>query len=209
VSTPTPTPPPVHPHADSRAARATLVAFGVTLLTLVAVRTYGPRVGVRPSEVVAAPVDVNAADPAELRQLPGVGPALARRIAGHGPFASAEQLQDVPGVGDKTLDRLRPHVTAHPGSPSPVPDAERLERKPVTPPPVTAAGKLRRGDPPVNVNTADVATLQRLPAVGPTLAARIAEARADGPFKSIEDLRRVKGIGAKTLEALRPVVICE
>jgi len=38
-------------------------------------------------------------------------------------------------------------------------------------------------------------------------ARRIVEVRAAGPFKSADDLRRVKGIGPKTLEAIRPFVV--
>ena len=51
-----------------------------------------------------------------------------------------------------------------------------------------------------------VAELQRLPNVGPVLAQRIILARSERPFRSLEDLRRVPGIGPKTLEKLRPFV---
>ncbi len=56
----------------------------------------------------------------------------------------------------------------------------------------------------VDVNAAGVAELQRLPGIGPILAERIVASRtAHGRFGTLEDLRRVRGIGAKTLEALR------
>lgn len=59
----------------------------------------------------------------------------------------------------------------------------------------------------VDVNTADVAELERLPQVGPALARRIvAEREAGGPFRSPQDLARVRGIGPKTVEALREYV---
>ncbi|MEL7474282.1 MAG: helix-hairpin-helix domain-containing protein, partial [Planctomycetota bacterium] len=58
---------------------------------------------------------------------------------------------------------------------------------------------------PVDINAADAATLQTLPGIGPALAGRIVESRAqDGPFRSVEALTRVRGIGPKTLETLRP-----
>jgi competence ComEA-like helix-hairpin-helix protein len=58
---------------------------------------------------------------------------------------------------------------------------------------------------PVDLNLADVAELQRL--VGPALAARIVDARErDGPFGSVDDLRRVRGLRRATLERLRPRV---
>jgi competence ComEA-like helix-hairpin-helix protein len=57
----------------------------------------------------------------------------------------------------------------------------------------------------VDVNTADLAELGELPQVGPTLARRLIEHREqNGPFRSVDDLLRVKGIGPKTLAALRP-----
>ncbi len=64
-------------------------------------------------------VDLNTAGPIELSQLPGVGPALARRLVDHrdlhGPFQTPESLLDVPGVGEATLARLRPHLRPLPG----------------------------------------------------------------------------------------------
>jgi competence protein ComEA len=59
----------------------------------------------------------------------------------------------------------------------------------------------------VNVNTAPIVELAELPGIGPTLAERIVEYReTNGPFRTPDDLRKVKGIGAKTLETLVPHV---
>lgn len=56
----------------------------------------------------------------------------------------------------------------------------------------------------VNINTADVAELDRLPGVGPVLAARIAEYRdAHGPFASVDALDDVSGVGPALLEKVR------
>ncbi len=55
----------------------------------------------------------------------------------------------------------------------------------------------------VNVNTASQAELEQLPGIGPGRAQAILEERsAHGPFRSLEDLGRVKGLGAKTLAGL-------
>ncbi|MFM7065328.1 MAG: ComEA family DNA-binding protein [Gammaproteobacteria bacterium] len=58
---------------------------------------------------------------------------------------------------------------------------------------------------PVNVNTADARTLQKeLVGVGPAKAAAIVAAREkNGPFKSLEDVARVKGVGKKLVERNR------
>jgi competence protein ComEA len=59
----------------------------------------------------------------------------------------------------------------------------------------------------VNVNTATVAEFQLLPRIGPSVAARIVEQRdKNGPFKSLDDLLLVRGIGEATYEQLKPYV---
>jgi competence protein ComEA len=56
----------------------------------------------------------------------------------------------------------------------------------------------------VDINSADAKTLQTLEGVGPSKAQAIVEYRqANGPFKSVQDLAKVKGIGDKTLDANR------
>lgn len=56
-------------------------------------------------------IDLNSADAAELEELPRIGPSLAQRIvewrAAHGRFRAVDDLTDVPGIGEKTLDGLR------------------------------------------------------------------------------------------------------
>jgi competence protein ComEA len=59
----------------------------------------------------------------------------------------------------------------------------------------------------LDLNQATEAELERLPGIGPVLAGRIVEYRtAEGPFQDVEQLRRVKGIGKKKFEQIRPHV---
>ena len=59
----------------------------------------------------------------------------------------------------------------------------------------------------VDVNLAGEPELLVLPQVGPVVARRIVEYRkAVGPFRKVEELLNVKGIGRKTLERLRPLI---
>jgi comEA protein len=58
-------------------------------------------------------LNLNQATPAELQQLPGIGPKMASRILAYrkanGPFHSAEELLNVSGIGPKKLAKLAPH----------------------------------------------------------------------------------------------------
>lgn len=59
----------------------------------------------------------------------------------------------------------------------------------------------------VSINSAPEEELITLPGIGPVMAARIIEYRTNqGFFQSIDDLTKVKGIGPKTLEKLRPLI---
>jgi len=58
----------------------------------------------------------------------------------------------------------------------------------------------------LNINTASAVQLESLPGVGSQIAAEIVKGR---PYKAPEDLKRVKGIGDKTFEKMRPRVKVE
>jgi len=62
----------------------------------------------------------------------------------------------------------------------------------------------------VNLNTATLAELDTLPGVGPVLAQRIIDHRTKrGPFRAIEDLRQVDGIGEETFARLKDLVVVQ
>lgn len=76
-----------------------------------------PAEGERPDSLLPDEViDLNAADTYDLDQLPGIGPAKAEAILAyreeHGPFQSVDDLLSVSGIGEVTLENLRPYVTA-------------------------------------------------------------------------------------------------
>jgi competence ComEA-like helix-hairpin-helix protein len=155
------------------------------------------REGARRGEPLAEgeKVDPNRASDVELDRLPGVGPAtalaiVAAREAGT-VFRRPEDLLDVRGIGDATLERMR----------------ERLD---LGDPPVGRASRLsplvRPSSPsvPLDVNLATTDALEALPGIGPALAARIVATRQERMFTSVEDLERVPGVGPSTVERLRP-----
>ncbi len=61
---------------------------------------------------------------------------------------------------------------------------------------------------PVNLNTATSAQLQQVPGIGPSTADKIVQMRKSyGPFKSVNDLLAVRGIGPKKLEKMRKYLV--
>lgn len=73
--------------------------------------------------------------------------------------------------------------------------------------PSSRGGAPARSGASVDLDVADAATIERLPWVGPALAARIVEDRARcGPFGSLAALTRVNGIGEGTTRRLAPYV---
>lgn len=93
------------------------------------------------------------------------------------------------------LDRRDPPTAVAPQDPAPKP----AQPSAVAPAPVASAAT------GIGINSATQAQLELLPGVGPALAQRIiADRERNGRYTSIEQLDRVKGIGPKTIEKLRP-----
>lgn len=180
-----------------------------------------------PSLVDSGGIDLNQASANELDRLPGIGPAKARAIIETrqrlGGFVSVEQLTATPGIGAKTLERLRPFVRVNP-SPGAVPSPAAALPSTTTgtlsaqataalPPAIKKATKkgYPKAEPQplvkVNVNSADFKTLQTIKGIGPALAARIIEDRRfNGPYSNPEQLKRVRGIGPRNLQEILPQI---
>ncbi|MEO0141889.1 MAG: helix-hairpin-helix domain-containing protein [candidate division WOR-3 bacterium] len=60
------------------------------------------------------PISINNAEVDDLEALPGIGPALARRIveyrARHGAFKDLDELKDVKGIGEKVFRQILPFI---------------------------------------------------------------------------------------------------
>lgn len=152
---------------------------------------------------VSATVDINTASADELETLSGIGPALAGRIISYrtdyGPFARPEDLQNVRGIGPSTMASLLPQITAGDGTP-PTPSADSVEADADGVEADAASGR-------IDLNTASAAELDALRGIGPALAQRIVESREqEGPFRSVDEVTRVRGIGPAKLEGFRDQV---
>ncbi|NWF79832.1 MAG: helix-hairpin-helix domain-containing protein [Chloroflexi bacterium] len=76
--------------------------------------------------------------------------------------------------------------------------------------PASPAGAAAPAGGLLDLNRASAADLEELPGIGPTLAERIVARRTDqGPFRAVEELREVTGIGDKLFAQIAPLVTVE
>jgi competence ComEA-like helix-hairpin-helix protein len=106
---------------------------GDSLLVVLAHAEGLPAAGAAPPPGIGQEgrIRINLASEADLMRLPGIGPALARRIRdarlSGGPFASAEDIQRVKGIGPKLAARIRPMVSFAVDSTPPGASGSRVE----------------------------------------------------------------------------------
>jgi competence protein ComEA len=162
-------------------------------------------------------IDLNRATAEDLEAVPGLGPALARRIIdyrkAHGPFKKVEDLREVSGINLPNLEKLKPYLGLGTPEDNAPPDWEAAMTVGKSPsgiqegPLPGSKSDLQAKNPGrvIDPNLASREDLETLPGIGPVMARRIIDyRRAHGPYKTIADLRKVSGIGRKKLEKMKP-----
>lgn len=184
-------------------------ALEFTVLAVLALLVVG---GASLAWVRSRPIPLAQAPATFVEAEPSVAPAAGGTIFVHVVGAVREPgVYELP-AGSRAIDAVRaagglgPHAdTISVNLAKPLTDGEQL----VVPKAATTADRAtaQQDDGKVNINTADQAGLETLPGIGPALAQRIIEHReANGPFKSVDDLLNVSGIGEATLANLEPYV---
>lgn len=171
--------------------------------------------------VAVGHVDINSASEKELEAIKGVGPATAKKIVANRPYQSVDELSKA-GLKPKAIETLKPFVTAGKVQAAPVAaTAVKAATKAQVPPSAAAADKTRAAKDvkatakstavaklapgtKIDINTADQATIEKLPEIGPVKAKAIIDGR---PYKSIEDVMKVKGIKGKTFDAIKDFIV--
>ncbi len=162
-----------------------------------------------------AGIDLNTASMAELENLPGVGKKLAAEIVSARPFKSVDDLKNVKGIGAAKFAKLQGLVqvgaaaATAPSVPAtnPVTTANAAANAPAavketTTTAIRGNNRLAPGTK-INLNTASVDDLEKLPGIGKKKAAAIVSAR---PFSAPEDLMKVKGIKAGVFAKIKDYV---
>jgi len=127
------------------------------------------------------------------------GSLVADALAAAGGPAPAADLEAI-NLAAPLQNYQHIHVPTHPLTPTPAPPPSTTGDP--TPAPETGTPVAL-----ININTADAATLETLPKIGPTMAQRIVEYRqANGPFQTIADIQKVPGIGPSIFEAIAPYI---
>ena len=120
------------------------------------------------------------------------------------------QAQPLPAVDYAEAERRFQQASEAPSAEAAAPSLPAPAVAEAAPKPLTYTPKAAPPAASINLNTAASSELQRLPRIGPKMAVRIIAYReAHGPFRRVQDLVRVRGIGKKTLAQLTPYLVVE
>jgi competence protein ComEA len=173
--------------------------------------------------LAAGLVDINSASEKELEAIKGIGPASAKKIVANRPYKSVDELSKA-GLSAKGVEAMKPFVTVGKAQAVPVTATAAKAATRVTAPVSAAATDLTKATKDVkakakstsaasaklapgtkiNINTADQATLEKLPEIGPVKAKAIVDGR---PYKAVEDVMKVSGIKGKTFDAIKDFIV--
>ncbi len=165
-------------------------------------------------------ININTATAAELTALPGIGEAKAKKIVAYreanGDFGSIEEIKNVSGIGDATFENIKSYITvgsvqsANKNNQTKAPETEKPSEEVQTKPTEQTTAEDITEALLININTADVAELDKLPGIGEATAKKIIAYREqNGNFKSIEDIMNVSGIAEKKFEKLKDYITVE
>jgi competence protein ComEA len=178
-----------------------LDAAGVDVTALEAASRAAAKPNRAPPLAPGEQIDLNTAAREDLLRLPRMTARIADAIVGTRegtPFRSLEDVDRVPGVGPAALKAWQPYLKLVVG---------RARAPEVSVSQTSSAEASRTPAAPLALNSATAAELERLPGIGPALAARIIALRdSAGGFRNLDELAKVRGIGPATVAKLKPLL---
>jgi len=174
-------------------------------------------------------IEINSASKEELQKITGIGPVYAERIEKGRPFCSLEELERVHGIGEVTISNIKEEDFVYINPPKNCLKEERKEKEEKDKEEETLDTAERKEflqdlaknflqitekeestkelekepkeEPEkIEINSASREELEKITGIGPAYAERIEKER---PFCSLEDLKRVKGIGKETIKNIK------
>jgi DNA uptake protein ComE-like DNA-binding protein len=180
-------------------ARSILVTGLAVFLLMAGSHAFGA------AKAKAEKVDLNSASQSELEALPGVGPALAKKIIDNRPYSSVSGLSKA-GVPEATISKIRGLVKAGRATTT---RAEKKEERAVAKEEKRETKQEKKAEKAavasgekVDLNSASQGELEALPGVGAATAKKI---MANRPYSSVADLSRA-GVSASTIDKIRDKV---
>jgi competence protein ComEA len=99
----------------SKIPTALLLVLTLALAGAATLLSAAPSAAPKAAASEARPIDINTADSAAFESVPGIGKSLSQRILAfrekNGAFQSVDDLLKVPGIGEKSIQKLRPYLT--------------------------------------------------------------------------------------------------
>ena len=135
--------------------------------------------------ITTGAVNINEAADTVLEKVPGIGKKAAQDIIKARPYTSIEELLAKKILTQKKFDAAKACLKTSGASDL------KVDRVPAQ---------------PVNINTASAKDMELIPGVGPKTAKAIVDARKATPFKAIEDIKNVEGVGDGKFEEMKAYI---